>query len=388
MNTQTIPHYDVIILGAGSIGTPLAMTLAKEGRKVLVIDRRASVGQEANKAAIGGVRATHSDPAKIQLCQRSLEVFSTWQDVFGDDIEWRRGGYSFVAYRDEEAASLKNLLLRQKALGLNIDWLDKKTLLEVVPDLAPRGLLGGTFSPEDGNASSLLANHALHRQAVKLGADFHFNETIVEIITSGGRVKGVRTDRGQYGADWVINGAGAFAGEVSRLVGIDLPVTPDSHEAGITEPVAPMFDAMVVDIRPVGESANFYFYQHATGQIIFCVTPRPNLWGTDTRETSAFLPLAARRLVEVMPRLANLKVRRTWRGLYPMTPDGSPLVGEAREVKGFYQAAGMCGQGFMLGPGLAEFISRDIDGQLTAQDQAVVESFSTYRLFARQELLK
>ncbi len=385
---QNIPCYDAVILGAGSIGAPLAWRLAEAGLKVLVLDRRPSVGQEANKAAIGGVRATHSDPAKIKLCQRSLEVFSTWRETYGDDIEWRRGGYTFVAYREAEAASLKTLLVQQKTLGLNIDWLEAKELLALVPDLNRRGLLGGTFSPEDGNASSLLANHALHRQALRQGAEFHFNETVTAIEMQAGKVTGVRTDRGRYGAEWVINAAGAGAREAGKLAGVDLPVTPDSHEAGVTEAVAPLFDAMVVDIRPVDDSANFYFYQHATGQIIFCVTPKPNLWGFDTRETSRFLPLAARRLVEVIPRLANLKVRRTWRGLYPMTPDGFPLVGRVPEAPGFYQAAGMCGQGFMLGPGLAEFIRRDLCDELTPSDQAVVDSFSPYRAFQGQELLK
>jgi sarcosine oxidase subunit beta len=385
---KAISHYDAVILGAGSIGVPLAWKLAEARMRVLVLDRGASVGQEANKAAIGGVRATHSDPAKIQLCQRSLQVFSTWQETYGDDIEWRQGGYTFVAYREEEARSLKSLLVKQKALGLNIDWLEARELLEVVPDLARPDLLGGTFSPQDGNASSLLSNHAMYRQAVSCGAEFHFHENMVEILVRNGRSAGIRTNRAAYHTDWVINAAGAGARAISLMTGVDLPVTPDSHEAGITEPTAPLFDAMVVDIRPSGSSANFYFYQHATGQIIFCITPSPNLWGFDIRETSQFLPLAARRLVEVMPRLVNLKVRRTWRGLYPMTPDGSPLVGEALEVKGFYQAAGMCGQGFMLGPGLAEFIQRDLCGQILPSDQVIVESFSPYRVFAGQEILK
>ena len=54
--------YDVIIIGAGSVGVPTSYFLAKEGMKVLVLEKNASAGQGENKAAIGGVRATHSDP--------------------------------------------------------------------------------------------------------------------------------------------------------------------------------------------------------------------------------------------------------------------------------------------------------------------------------------
>jgi sarcosine oxidase subunit beta len=143
-----------------------------------------------------------------------------------------------------------------------------------------------------------------------------------------------------------------------------------------------------VDIRPVPGSSNYYFHQLASGQFTFCITPEPPMWGEDRRETSAFLPMVARRMVELMPRLANLRVRRTWRGLYPMTPDGSPLVGWAQEVAGYAMAIGMCGQGVMLGPGLGELLGRMIADRLTPDDAAVLEALSPYRAFAVQEALK
>jgi sarcosine oxidase subunit beta len=151
--------------------------------------------------------------------------------------------------------------------------------------------------------------------------------------------------------------------------------------------VARFLDPMVVDIRPMPGSANFYFYQHYTGQIVFCITPSPSIWGYDTRETSAFLPMVAQRLVGVMPRLKNLRVRRTWRGLYPMTSDGFPIVGWSREVKGYLLAVGMCGQGYMLGPGLGELLARMVRHDLEAEDGEVLERLSPYREFGEQEKL-
>jgi sarcosine oxidase subunit beta len=382
------PSWDVIVIGAGSIGTPAAFSLAQAGFKVLVIDREASAGQGSNKRAIGGIRATHSDPAKIRLCLRSIEIFSTWKEQYGDDIEWYPGGYVFVAYREQEERTLKDLLGIQKSYGLNIDWLDRDALLDAVPGLNPDGLIGGTLSPGDGNASPLLANHAFYSHARRLGVEFHFQETVTNILQSGGRVKGVRTHRGEYAADVVINAAGGDARAVAALAGVDIPVYPDSHEAAITEPVARFFNPMVVDIRPYPGSSNFYFYQHMTGQVVFCITPNPNIWGSDVRETSAFLPMVARRMVEVMPRLKNIRVRRTWRGLYPMTPDGFPIVGWSRELKGFLLAVGMCGQGFMLGPGLGELLTRMVADQITPEDQETLNYLYPYREFAAQEKLK
>ncbi len=386
-------HYDVIIAGAGSIGVPAAFALAREGIRVLVLDGAASPGQGSNKAAIGGVRATHSDPAKIRLNMRSLEILKSWKQVYGDEIEWHTGGYVFVAYGEREERTLQDLLVIQKRYGLNIDWLDRAAMLELLPDLnrATRGdsrLLGGTFSPDDGHCSTLLTLHAFYDHARACGAEFRFNEPLTAIETQGGRVVGVRTPSGRYGADVVINAAGSHADEVARLVGLTVPVRPDAHEAAITEPVARFLTPMVVDIRPAPGSTNYYFYQHYTGQIIFCITPSPQIWGTDTRETSQFLPMVARRMVDLMPRLANVRVRRTWRGLYPMTPDGSPLVGWAREVGGFLQAVGMCGQGFMLGPGLGELLARMVRQGETADDRETLEILSPYREFKGMEKLK
>ncbi len=385
---MTANAYDAIIIGAGSVGTPAAFALSRAGLRTLVLDGRASPGQGSNKAAIGGVRATHSDPAKIRLNLRSLEILSTWQQVYGDDIEWNTGGYVFVAYREREEQILRDLLTIQHGYGLNIDWLDGHAMLDLLPDLNPVDLRGGTYSPEDGHCSTLLTLHAFYDHARALGAEFRFDEPVTGIDVHGGRVAGVMTPHGHYAAPVVVNAAGADAAAIGALTGHALPVRPDSHEAAITEPIARFIDPMIVDIRPVPGSTNYYFYQHYTGQIIFCITPSPSIWGTDRRETSEFLPMVAQRIVDLMPRLTNIRVRRTWRGLYPMTPDGSPIVGRAPGVEGLLLAVGMCGQGFMLGPALGELITRMALDQLTPEDQETLAILSPAREFKGTEKLK
>ena len=239
-------NYDVIIIGAGSIGTPAAYFLADAGVKTLVLDKHASVGQGASKAAIGGIRATHSDVAKIRSCLKSIEIFSQWEEERGDNIEWYQGGYSFVAYREKEEKVLKELIKIQQSYDLDIQWLDKDAILEVVPDLNKDGLIGGTYSPGDGSASPLLAGYAFYRHGIEKGAKFNFNETVQEITQQSGKVKGVVTDKGKYEAPVVINAAGPGAKAIAQMVGIDVPVNPDSHEAGVTEPVAHFLEPMIV----------------------------------------------------------------------------------------------------------------------------------------------
>jgi sarcosine oxidase subunit beta len=380
--------YDAIVVGAGSVGMPTAMALGERGLRTLVIDMHPSPGQGENKHAIGGVRATHSAPGKILTCLRSLQILSTWKQVHGDDIEWVQGGYLYPCYRQADADLLQNLLPLQKAYGLKIDFVGPQAVGEIVPGINSDGLLGGTFAPEDGTMSPLLVANAYYRRAVRLGVEFRFKEKITRVHVDGGRTAGVETDRGRHSAPVVVDAAGPLSAPLGETAGIRIPVVPDCHEAAITEPVQPFFRCMLVDVRPAPGSKNFYFYQNLHGQVVFCITPDPPIVGTDKRETSVFLPQVCARLVHLLPRLKNLRVRRTWRGLYPMTPDGSPIVGWNREVPGLLHATGMCGQGLMLGTGVGELAARLVTQTTTDDDEIILREFSPYREFKGMEKLK
>jgi sarcosine oxidase subunit beta len=380
--------HDAVVIGAGSVGLPAAVFLAEAGVKTLVVDQFAGPGQGSNKAAIGGIRATHSSPAKIRLCLESLRIFSTWKETHGDEIEWFQGGYVFVAYREPEERSLKKLLKVQQRYGLNIGWLDRDEMIALVPDINREGLRGGTYSPEDGSASPMMSSAAFYRRAVQLGVQFRFGERATGIIHRKNGVVGVRTDKGGYATETVINAAGAWARPLAQSAGLDTPVVPDSHEAGITEPVARFLHPMLVDIRPTEGARNYYFYQHKPGGLVFCITPDPPIVGTDRRETSEYLPMIAKRMIGLMPKLANIKVRRTWRGLYPMTPDGAPVLGWSKTLEGYVHAEGMCGQGYMLGPGVGAVLARMVRGVDTSEDRQILEELRPNRPFEGEETLK
>jgi len=386
------PPFDAIIIGAGSVGNPTAYFLAREGLRTLVLDELSASGQGQNKAAIGGVRATHSDPTKITLCRQSLEIFSEWKASTGTDIGWKKGGYCFPAFTDKVEATLKGLLATQKKFHLNIDWLDAEALKKVVPGINENGLLGGTYSPDDGQVSPLLAAESSTREAIRLGAEYRYRAPVESLVMKGNTVVGVRTDREEFRATTVINTSGVNASGICRMAGLDVPILPDSHEGGISAPVKQFLDPLVVDLRPgpEGKTINFYFGQDANGQIIFCYTPKVPISGTNRNSTYEFMPIVAARLVEVIPRLKNLMIRRVWRGLYPMTPDGSPIVGKAPSVEGFVLGVGMCGQGFMLGPGVGKNLASLVARGAPSIDREVFDLLSPARdLYAgKKEALK
>jgi sarcosine oxidase subunit beta len=380
--------YDVVVIGAGSVGVPAALSLARAGLSVLVLDELASPGQLSNKKAIGGIRATHSDFGKIKVCQRSIEIFASWREREGDEIGWLSNGYSYPAYDAGTEKKLKELMQVQLGFGLNIRWVAPAEYSELVPGISLDGLRGSTYSPGDGSASPLLALNAFYFKSLASGATYRFGETVTALRLEKGRVRSVVSDRGEYACGQVINAAGSYGREVARLAGLDVPVEPDNHEAAISEPVKRFFGPMVVDIRPEPGSVNYYFYQNHEGQVVFCITPDPPILGVLNESTSVFFPQVARRMVQLYPRLASLRVRRSWRGQYPMTPDGFPIVGRDEKVANYIHAVGMCGQGFMLGPGLGELLARIVKGEETADDRRVLESFLPTREFKGIEALK
>ena len=205
------------------------------------------------------------------------------------------------------------------------------------------------------------------------------------------RVSGVATDKAQYSAPIVVNAAGANANELGKLVGLDIPVVPDSHEAGISAPMEQFLGPLVVDLRPGpdGRSSSFYFGQNEHGALIFCYTASTLFVGTDQRCTSDFAPSIAQRLIDLIPRLKNLLVRRLWRGLYPMTPDGSPIIGAVDSVPGLFLAVGMCGHGFMLGPGVGANLANLIVHGKPLIDPEILNTLSFSRNFqAAKDALK
>ena len=379
--------YDVIIIGAGSIGAPLSFYLARKGLSVLVLEKFQSVGRGQNRSAIGGIRATHSDPAKITICRQTIDIISRMEEEYGYDVGWISGGYLFPVYTENDETNLKKLLEFQKHYELNIDWISVKKIEELVPGINTERLRGGTYSPDDGSASPLKVIDAFYMLAMQHGVDFHFNEMVTGFKFDSTKINTVITDKQQYPAGLVIDAAGANSRDLGDLLNLDVPVYPDSHEAGITEPVQRFFEPMIVDIRPEEGSANYYFYQNAEGQVVFCITPSPKIPGTDSDSTSVFLPQVVKRMVNLYPRLRNLRVRRTWRGLYPMTPDGFPIVGFAKEYINLLLATGMCGQGFMIGPGLGEILS-EIIVENNDDYKDILKPLTLYRSFSGEEMLK
>ena len=141
-------------------------------------------GQQSKRRWI--IHRSGTDPfpsgREILLSQRSIEIFATWEEKYGDDIWWIKGGYTFLAYNESDEKLLKDTANLQKEFGLNINFIEPERIQEIIPGINSEGLRGGIYSPDDGNASPLLSLHAFFRQSKNYGADYKFKEEVIDIL--------------------------------------------------------------------------------------------------------------------------------------------------------------------------------------------------------------
>jgi sarcosine oxidase subunit beta len=379
-----VGEFDVIIIGAGSIGVPAAAFVAEKGYRVLVIERNSGPGQGLNSRAIGGVRATHSSLAKAAVARESIEVYSSWLSDVGDDIGWYRGGYLFPAYTEDTAASLQEIAKNLRRRGFEANWLSSGALQKKFSWIDSNNITGGLHSPLDGRANPKKANAAFFQKSLALGTQFHFNERVVGINSEAGRVTGVATGTAEYEANFVIDAAGPLAKQVGEMAGVNLPIVLEPHTAGRVAVVPSQYvDPLVIDLRPSPGTAMFYFFQDLDGTFVFTIDPEKPVGDRDLLAS-----IVAERMQMIFRDTLQVDLTEFWSGVYPTTPDGTPIVSTVPNLDGFMVAAGMGGQGFMLGPGVGRLLARMINNSLTPADEEILSEFALDRSFSTREALK
>ncbi len=178
-----------------------------------------------------------------------------------------------------------------------------------------------------------------------------------------GRIKGVMTNKGYIETEIVVNTAGGRSQEVAKMAGVDIPVFSERHQILVTEPVNQMLDPMVMSF-----SLNLYCQQVPHGGFVMGRSDEGE--PRDLRVTSGwhFLDEMAKTITDILPPLRDVGLLRSWAGLYNITPDRQPILGEVAQVKGLYLAVGFSGHGFMFAPATGILMAETILGEDTTID--------------------
>ena len=343
---------DIVIIGGGVMGCAIAYNLAKEGLKPVVIEK-SDIGGEASGSNGGGVRQSARNLKEMPLAMESIQIYGQLQEELGMDVEYVRKGNLRLCTNEEELETMRQAVVNQREVGLELTMLNRKEVLEINPYVGEK-VIGASYCPTDGHVNPFLVTYAFFLKAKSLGARFYTHEEASEIRLQKGRVTAVVTDKQTFETDLVVNAAGIAGRKVANMVGLDLPLRPIFSEALITEAYPPLFEQMVGHAKGL-----FYGRQTAHGSFFW-----GGFVGTEQfiyREGKPLFhyigPAISEMVIDFFPVLKDLNVIRMWSGLIAQMSDAIPVLGFAQEVPGFVFATGFSGHGFGLAPVIGRLIS-------------------------------
>jgi sarcosine oxidase subunit beta len=243
-------------------------------------------------------------------------------------------------------------------------------IVVMVPQLRSDDILGGSFCPSDGFVDPYSAMTGFSKRAVENGATVWKSTEVTGILKNGNRVSGVATIRGEVHSPTVVNAAGAWAAQIAKLTGIDLPVTPLRRMLIPTEP----FDGVSHEIPMVIDMTNgFHFRPESRGFLLAWNDPEETP-GFKFDFEPDFIEKVLTRAADRVPCFENLAVnpKRAWAGLYEMSPDHHGIIGEFPELPGFFAANGFSGHGVMHAPATGKIVA-DL---ITSGSTGVVDNVS------------
>lgn len=310
----------VIVIGAGVIGTACAYFLTRLGIDVLVLERHhlaaGASGASAALITVGGAHPT-SDPLDI-LRFESHQLIREIQEDFHRPIEMVHEGSVYAVTDKQEYAELKHYFDQSSETENGFRFVDGEKALQFEPLLAPH-VMGVYFNPLDYHVNPFrlcegYLNAALHR-----GGEVAFGVDVSEIITVGDRVERVVTNRGDYDADWVVVAAGAYTPQILAKTGIKVPITPARGQVIITEPCEALTGRVLFlpDHLYIKQTANGNFYLGSHTEFV----------GFDSGITLEKITAYSYEFSRIVPLFSKLNALRFFTGFRPLSADERPIIG-------------------------------------------------------------
>ncbi|MGM0445585.1 MAG: NAD(P)/FAD-dependent oxidoreductase [Bacillota bacterium] len=369
---------EIVIIGGGVIGASIAYNLADKGIKDIVVLEKNYISSGSTGSCGAGIRQQWGTEMNCLLAKKSMKIFENMNDILGTkkDIELKQGGYLLLAYSKEELNQFKENIKLQHRLDIPSKLLTVKQAKEIVPQLNTDGITGAAYCPTDGHANPFRVTDAYVEAAKRKGVKFYTYTKAEDIVTKNGKIQKVVTDKGDINTNMVVNAAGGFSKEVSKMAGIDIPTKSERHEILVTEQVNPILKPMVMSF-----SYNIYCQQTPDGSFIMGYGDPDEPESHNINSSWQFLEEMSKKVTNLLPFLKNLRVVRQWAGLYNITPDAQPILDESSKIDGFYMAVGFSGHGFMIAPMTGILMAEMITGEdLSLNIKLDLERFEKGRL--------
>ena len=371
-NANDFGPAEAVVIGGGIVGTATAFWLAKAGLDVILVEMRDGLSTLTTPASAECFRAQFAEPAMAALAIPSIKMFENFDKVIGIPgyrISIKQQGYLFLTDDPSTVTDLQENVAQQHRLGItDAEYLEQNEILARFPFISP-AVLAATFRQRDGWLS---CHETTQGFAKGCNARFFINTRATGIQTDDKGIYGVQTQRGIIETRVVINAAGPFAGEIGRMVGLDLPLEPVRRQKVYirTSVKIPQTAPFTVDV-----DNNCYWRPEPGGVIIGWVdSDEPVSPPSEKVHTDWEFPAMAlekvKRLTPFFKAVAKA-VRQpdmnASAGHYVYTPDDQPLIGPVPEVPGFYVNCGYWA-GVMLSPEAGKRIADLVTGKLDPKD--------------------
>lgn len=336
---------DVLIIGGGLHGLSAALQLARRGARVRMLER-ARVGRHSSGASAAGVRTLGRDRAELPAALVAMKMWREMESLVGNDCGFRPYGQVLVAENEVEFDDLKEKVgvLRRDGFT-NEEIIDAQTLQEIVPPLA-KHCVGAIYAAGDGAADPHQTLAAYHTSCLAAGVMIHEGSG-VETLARRDAVWRATSGADVYEASFVVNAAGAWAGQIAAWAGDDIPLGTKASMMIVTERVEPF-------IRPTVGAAGrtLSFKQTAQGTLLIGggQQGKADLANERTEIDTRALARAAAAAVALFPAVGNLRINRTWAGLEAKTTDDIAIAGLSPASPSMMHLYGFCGHGFQLVP--------------------------------------
>jgi sarcosine oxidase, subunit beta len=343
--------YDVLIVGAGVIGSSIAFHLARAGAGRVALVERGAVCSGNTRKSGALVRMHYTNEPEARMALASLPYFQHWSEIVGGDCGFRKTGFALLV-GPENVERLHRNVARLRAIGVNTRSLMPDELRELQPSLRMDGLGAAAYEPDSGYADPIATTLAFAERARQLGVDLRQDTAVTAIRTVGGRVAGLETSRGRLDAPIVVCAANTWSPRLLETAGIRLDLWCrrgqvafyDRPAALPTEQLVLIDTAFGVYTRPAGPDAVLGGMTALTGE-------NPEDPDRYDEAVDRDFPSATRdRLARRLPALREARFARGQAGLYDMSPDTRAILDRVPEVEGLYLAAGFSGTGFKKAP--------------------------------------
>ena len=353
---------DVIIVGAGVIGTSIAYHLAKNGCRDVVVLEKDYIGSGSTEKCPGGIRQQFATEANIRLSMESVRFFVHFEEETGYTADFHQHGYLILATSEAELATFRDNVELQRELGLEVDLLLPGEVGELVPGLNLDDIVGASFCATDGYADPYSVVSGFTSAARRLGVTIREETEVTGIKLAKGRVRGVHTTRGDFAAAVVVDAAVPYAGIIAGMAGVNIPLQPSRRHIFITEPEftrnGPLGSLGRSDLPMVVDFHNGFWFRREGACLIFGMRNPDEPGGFITSvDWDFFSGTLSKAACPRLPALYNTGIARGQAGLHSDTPDNNAILGETPGVAGLFLACGFSGHGFMHAPAAGRLIA-------------------------------